>query len=172
MKQNNCLSTFLNGLIKENPVLVLVLGTCPTLATTRSLTDAFGMGIDAMIVLICSNVIISLLRKVIPDNVRIPCYIVVIAGFVTIVEMIVHAKFEELYNKLPLISKKDLVSIGKLISHYFGALITNNELLSVNDPPKNAISTSSAVGSTVSSAFSMIDGTTSGSKDILPEILL
>ena len=100
MKQNKCLSTFLNGLIKENPVLVLVLGTCPTLATTRSLTDAFGMGIAAMIVLICSNVIISLLRKVIPDNVRIPCYIVVIAGFVTIVEMIVHAKFEELYNSL------------------------------------------------------------------------
>ena len=80
--------------------MVLVLGTCPTLATTRSLTDAFGMGIAAMIVLICSNVIISLLRKVIPDNVRIPCYIVVIAGFVTIVEMIVHAKFEELYNSL------------------------------------------------------------------------
>ena len=100
MKQNKCLSTFLNGLITENPVLVLVLGTCPTLATTRSLTDAFGMGIAAMIVLICSNVIISLLRKVIPDNVRIPCYIVVIAGFVTIVEMIVHAKFEELYNSL------------------------------------------------------------------------
>ena len=102
MKQNKCLSTFLNGLIKENPVLVLVLGTCPTLATTKSLTTAFGMGIATMIVLICSNMIISLLRKVIPDNVRIPCYIVVIAGFVTIVEMIVHAKFEALYNSLGL----------------------------------------------------------------------
>lgn len=100
MKNNKCLSVLLNGIIKENPVLVLVLGTCPTLATTRSVTDAFGMGIAAMIVLICSNVIISLLRKIIPDNVRIPCYIVVIAGFVTIVEMIVHAKFETLYESL------------------------------------------------------------------------
>ena len=100
MKNNKCLSVLLNGIIKENPVLVLVLGTCPTLATTRSVTDAFGMGIAAMIVLICSNVIISLLRKIIPDNVRIPCYIVVIAGFVTIVEMIVHAYFPALYDML------------------------------------------------------------------------
>ena len=85
MENKSKLSILTNGLIKENPVLVLVLGTCPTLAVTTSVTNGFGMGISAMAVLICSNIVISLLRKVIPDNVRIPCYITVIAGFVTIV---------------------------------------------------------------------------------------
>ena len=79
------LQNLLKGLIKENPVLVLVLGTCPTLAISTSVTAAFGMGIAATVVLILSNMAISALRKVIPDTVRIPCYITVIAGFVTIV---------------------------------------------------------------------------------------
>lgn len=79
------------GLIKENPVLVLVLGTCPTLAVTTQASNAIGMGLAATIVLLCSNMAISALRKVIPDNVRIPCYIVLIAGFVTIVQMLVKA---------------------------------------------------------------------------------
>ena len=82
------LQIFLNGLIKENPVLVLVLGTCPTLAISTSVVAAFGMGIAATVVLICSNMAISALRKIIPDSVRIPCYIVLVAGFVTIVEMV------------------------------------------------------------------------------------
>lgn len=99
MKNNN-LSVLLKGLIKENPVFVLVLGTCPTLATTTNVVGAFGMGIAALVVLICSNVLISLLRKVIPETVRIPCYIVVIAGFVTIVQMVVHAFFPALYDML------------------------------------------------------------------------
>jgi len=100
MKNNSNMSVLLKGILKENPVLVLVLGTCPTLATTTNLVGAFGMGIAAMAVLICSNMLISMLRKVIPDSVRIPCYIVIIAGFVTIVEMIVHAYFPALYEML------------------------------------------------------------------------
>ena len=91
MKKNSNLSTLTKGILKENPVLVLVLGTCPTLATTTNLVGAFGMGIAALVVLLCSNVLISLLRKVIPDTVRIPCYIVIIAGFVTAVQMLLQA---------------------------------------------------------------------------------
>ncbi len=82
---------FSKGLIIENPVFRLVLGTCPTLATSTSVVNALGMGIAAMIVLVCSNIAISLLRKFIPDKVRIPAYIVVIASFVTIVQMLVKA---------------------------------------------------------------------------------
>ncbi len=98
---------FTKGILKENPVLRLVLGTCPTLATTTSLESAIGMGISAAIVLVCSNIVISALRKVIPQKVRIPCYIVVIAGFVTIVQMLVQAFLpaldEQLGVYLPLI---------------------------------------------------------------------
>ncbi len=94
------LSTLTNGFIKENPVLVLVLGTCPTLATSTSATNAIGMGIAATVVLICSNIAISLLRKAIPDKVRIPCYIVVIAGFVSVVQMLVKAYASDLDKAL------------------------------------------------------------------------
>lgn len=100
MKKDSSLSIFTKGILKENPVLVLILGTCPTLAVTNNVFGAFGMGIAAMLVLICSNFLISLLRKVIPDNVRIPCYIVIIAGFVTVVQMIVQAFLPELYEML------------------------------------------------------------------------
>lgn len=82
---------FTKGLLVENPVLRLVLGTCPTLAISTSMTNSIGMGISAMIVLVCSNIAISMLRRVIPSNVRIPAYIVVIASFVTIVQMLVKA---------------------------------------------------------------------------------
>ncbi len=82
---------FSKGIIVENPVLRLVLGTCPTLATTTSVKSAVGMGLAASVVLICSNVVISALRKVIPSRVRIPAYIVVIASFVTLVQMVVKA---------------------------------------------------------------------------------
>lgn len=84
---------FTKGIIKENPTLCLVLGTCPTLAVTTSASNAIGMGAAATVVLICSNAIISLLRKVIPDKVRIPAYITIIATFVTIVQMLVKAFF-------------------------------------------------------------------------------
>jgi len=88
------------GLVRENPVLVLLLGTCPTLAVTTGVSNAFGMGLAAMAVLIGSNFVISLLRNVIPDKVRIPCYIVIIAGFVTVVEMVMHAFLPSLYEAL------------------------------------------------------------------------
>ncbi|MGI6211343.1 MAG: electron transport complex subunit RsxE [Anaerovoracaceae bacterium] len=96
------LSILTNGIIKENPVLVLVLGTCPTLATTTSVLNGLGMGVSASAVLICSNIVISMLRKIIPDKVRIPCYIVVIAGFVTIVQLLLQAYFPALYSSLGL----------------------------------------------------------------------
>ena len=98
--KNNKLSILLKGLIKENPVLVLVLGTCPTLAQTTSVMNALYMGIAATIVLLCSNMAISALRKVIPDTVRIPCYIVVIAAFVTIVQLLMHAYMIEAYDMM------------------------------------------------------------------------
>lgn len=90
-EKRSLLSEFTKGLIAENPVLRLVLGTCPTLAVTTSATNALGMGAAATLVLICSNTAISALRKVIPDKVRIPAYITIIAGFVTIVQMLVKA---------------------------------------------------------------------------------
>jgi electron transport complex protein RnfE len=85
------LQNFSKGLIKENPVLVLVLGTCPTLATSTNVMSALGMGAATTAVLLCSNIVISALRKIIPDKVRIPCFIVLIAGFVTMVQMLVKA---------------------------------------------------------------------------------
>ena len=100
MKKESSLSILLKGLLKENPVFVLVLGTCPTLAMTTSVTSAVGMGLAATAVLICSNAVISLFRKFIPETVRIPCYIVIIAAFVTVVEMIIHAYLPDLYESL------------------------------------------------------------------------
>ena len=91
-----------NGLIKENPVLVLVIGTCPTLATSTSVETGLGMGLAATAVLICSNMVISALHKFIPDKVRIPCFITVIAAFVTIVQMILQAFVPSLYAALGL----------------------------------------------------------------------
>lgn len=85
------LSIVTNGLLKENPTLRLVLGTCPTLAVTTAVSNALGMGAAATVVLICSNFVISALRKVIPDKVHLPCYITIIATFVTLVQMIVKA---------------------------------------------------------------------------------
>ena len=100
MKNNDSVSLLWKGILKENPVFVLILGTCPTLATTNNVAGAFGMGLAALAVLLCSNVLISLLRRIIPDSVRIPCYIVIIAGFVTMVQMIVQAFFPALYEML------------------------------------------------------------------------
>ena len=94
------LGILLKGIIKENPVLVLLLGTCPALATTTGVISALAMGVAATAVLICSNIVISALRKAIPDKVRIPCYIVVIAGFVSVVQMLMQAYFPDLYDML------------------------------------------------------------------------
>lgn len=88
---NRYANEFSKGLIRENPVLRLVLGTCPTLAVTTAAVNGLGMGAAATFVLVCSNIVISLLRKVIPGKVRLPAYIVVIAGFTTIVQLLVKA---------------------------------------------------------------------------------
>ena len=100
MKKQSNWSILFKGILLENPVFVLILGTCPTLATSTTVIGALGMGLAAAAVLICSNIIISMLRKLIPDEVRIPCYIVVIAGFVTLVEMFMHAFLPDMYNML------------------------------------------------------------------------
>lgn len=92
--------TFLNGLLKENPTFVLFLGMCPTLAVTTGVINAIGMGLSTMAVLVCSNLVISLLRKFIPDKIRIASYIVIIAGFVTIVEMLMNAYLPALAGSL------------------------------------------------------------------------
>ncbi len=99
VKMSN-LKILLNGIVKNNPVFVLVLGMCPTLATTTSAINGMGMGAATMFVLICSNIAISLLKNVIPDKVRIPCFIVVIASFVTVVQLIMQAYTPALYNTL------------------------------------------------------------------------
>ena len=91
MEKEKVSTIFSRGLIKENPVLRLMLGTCPTLAVTTSAINGLGMGIAATVVLLGSNVVISLLRKVIPDRVRIPAFITIIAGFVTVVQLVVKA---------------------------------------------------------------------------------
>lgn len=93
-------ANLLKGFFVENPLFVSVLGTCPSLATTKTLEGAIGMGILFTIVLICSNVLISLVRKLVPDEVRTPCYIVIIAGFVTMVKMLCQAFLPELYSTL------------------------------------------------------------------------
>ena len=100
MNKEKKLSIILRGIIAENPVLILVLGTCPTLATTKDVISALSMGVAATIVLVCSNIVISALRKVIPDTVRIPCYIVIIAGFVTAVQMLLQAYLPSVYDML------------------------------------------------------------------------
>ena len=100
MSNNKKLAILLRGIIAENPVLILILGTCPTLATTTSVISALSMGLAATAVLICSNVVISALRKVIPDVVRIPCYIVIIATFVTVVQLLLEAFLPSIYDML------------------------------------------------------------------------
>lgn len=99
MKQS-AWKTLLNGLIKENPTFVLLLGMCPTLAVTTGVTNAIGMGLSTAAVLVCSNVVISLLRNFIPNKIRIASYIVIIAGFVTIVEMLMNAYVPALAGSL------------------------------------------------------------------------
>ncbi|MDP2899202.1 MAG: electron transport complex subunit E [bacterium] len=92
--------TFKTGIFKNNPVFIVNLGLCPTLATSTSLRDAIGMGMAATFVLVGSNVIVSAIRRAVPHKVRIPCYIVVIATFVTIVELFLGAYQPDLYNAL------------------------------------------------------------------------
>lgn len=98
--KNKHTQEFTKGIFKENPVFILLLGLCPTLGVTTMVSNAIGMGFSVLFVLTCSNIMISLLRKVIPDSVRIPSYIVIIASFVTIIEMILHAFVPAVYTAL------------------------------------------------------------------------
>ena len=98
----NNFKVMMNGIIKENPTFVLLLGMCPTLGTTSSAINGMGMGLATMFVLICSNVVISLIKKLTPDMVRIPVFIVVIASFVTILQMVMQAYVPDIYATLGL----------------------------------------------------------------------
>lgn len=100
MKANSPAERLYNGIIKENPTFVLMLGMCPTLATTTSAINGLGMGLTTMVILAMSNMMISLLRKVIPDSVRMPAYIVVVASFVTIVQFLLQGFIPSLYSAL------------------------------------------------------------------------
>ena len=97
---NKCVERLYNGLLKENPTFVLMLGMCPTLAVTTSAMNGLGMGLTTMVVLAMSNAFISLLRKIIPDKVRIPAFIVIIASFVTVIELLLEAFIPSLYSAL------------------------------------------------------------------------
>lgn len=94
------LSVIINGIIKENQTFVLLLGMCPTLATTTSAINGMSMGLATMFVLICSNMVVSLVKNLIPDMVRIPAFIVIIAGFVTILQMLIKAYMPDLDKSL------------------------------------------------------------------------
>ncbi len=100
MQNNSNLKIFLNGFIKENPIFILVLGMCPTLATTSSAINGLGMGLATTFVLFGSNTVVSLIKSLVPDKVRIPAYIVIIATFVTVVEMVMQAFVPALFDSL------------------------------------------------------------------------
>lgn len=97
---NRCVERLYNGLIKENPTFVLMLGMCPTLAVTTSAVNGLGMGLTTTVVLVMSNMLISMLRKIIPDSVRMPAFIVVVASFVTIVQFLLEGFIPSLYSAL------------------------------------------------------------------------
>ena len=97
---NKCVERIYNGLIKENPTFVLTLGMCPTLAVTTSAINGIGMGLSSTVVLVMSNLLISLLRKVILDGVRMPAFIVIVASFVTVVQFLMQGYLPSLYDSL------------------------------------------------------------------------
>ena len=99
---SNAMKTLTNGILKENPTFALVLGMCPTLATTTSAVNGMSMGLATLFVLVCSNVVISMLKNLIPDKVRIPAFIVVIATFVTLVQLLMQAYLPAIYDVLGL----------------------------------------------------------------------
>lgn len=99
---NKCMERLYNGLVKENPTFVLMLGMCPTLAVTTSAINGLGMGLTTTVVLVMSNMLISMLRKIIPDSVRMPAFIVVVASFVTIVQFLLEGFIPSLYDSLGL----------------------------------------------------------------------
>jgi len=137
--KNKYLGYFTNGLIKENPTLRLVLGTCPTLAVTTAAVNGIGMGLSATVVLICSNLAISLLRNIIPDKVRIPAFITIIAGFVSVVQMLV---------------KAFLPAIDKALGIYLPLIVVNciilarAEMFASKNPPLASVLDGAGIGFT------------------------
>lgn len=119
---------FTKGFVKENPVLVLILGTCPTLGVSTSVTNGIGMGLAALFVLVGSNAAISIIRDWIPDKVRIPCYIVVIASFVTAVDLIMAAYAPALHAKLGIFIP--LIVVNCIILGRAEAFAAKNDILS------------------------------------------
>jgi electron transport complex protein RnfE len=127
MKNNKFLVQLRDGIVDNNPVLVQLLGMCPTLALTTSLSNAIGMGVAATVVLMCSNLMISLLRRFIPKQVRIASFIVIISGFVTAVSLLMNAYFFELYQSLGLFL--DLIVVNCMILARAEAFASKNKPL-------------------------------------------
>ncbi|KAA6314620.1 Electron transport complex subunit RnfE [termite gut metagenome] len=128
----NNFKVLINGIVKENPIFVLLLGMCPTLGTTSSAINGMGMGLATMFVLICSNIAISLLKNIIPDAVRIPAFIVVIASFVTLLQMIMQAYVPGLYATLGLFIPLIVVNCI-LLGRAEAFAAKNNPLISMFD---------------------------------------
>ncbi|MCF7912944.1 MAG: electron transport complex subunit E [Candidatus Cloacimonetes bacterium] len=123
----NLWKEFSKGFVKENPVFIMALGLCPTLAVTSSVTNAIGMGLAATFVLTCSNVIISLIKDLIPSKIRIPCFIVVIASFVTIVDLVMNAYTPEVHKSLGLFIP--LIVVNCIILGRAEAFASKNKVL-------------------------------------------
>ena len=126
-EQNGNLHEFTKGIIKENPTLVTLLGMCPTLAVTTMAENGLGMGLATTFVLVCSNAVISLLKNVIPKAVRLPCFIVVIASFVTLIEFLMKGYRPELYDSLGLFLS--LITVNCIILGRAEAFASKNKLL-------------------------------------------
>ncbi|HAM09034.1 MAG TPA: electron transport complex subunit RsxE, partial [Bacteroidales bacterium] len=124
----NQLNNFTKGFIKENPILVLVLGCCPALATTSSALNGLGMGVATTFVLIGSNVVVSLLSDLIPNKVRIPAFVVIIASFVTIVDLLMQAYVPALYEKLGIFIP--LIVVNCIVLGRAEAFASKNSVLS------------------------------------------
>ena len=121
---NKYVERLYNGILKENPTFVLILGMCPTLAVTTSAVNGFGMGVSTLFVLVCSNVVISMLRKIIPDKVRVPAFIVVVASFVTILQFLLQAYLPFTFALTILGAFREIIGAGTIfgfnIPHWDG----------------------------------------------------
>ncbi|MBP0956667.1 MAG: electron transport complex subunit E, partial [Oscillospiraceae bacterium] len=127
MAENSNLKEFTKGIIKENPTLVTLLGMCPTLAVTTMAENGLGMGIATTFVLVCSNAVVSLLKNVIPKAVRLPCFIVIIASFVTLIEFLMKGYVPALYDSLGLFLS--LITVNCIILGRAEAFASKNKLI-------------------------------------------
>lgn len=147
MKKSNYREIFKNGIITNNPTLVQFIGMCPTLAVTTSVTNALGMGLAVIVVLTCSNLLISLLRKIIPQQVRIAAYIVIISGFVTAVELLIKAYFPAISASLGLFIP--LIVVNCII-------LARAEAFASKNPPLAAVCDGLATGAGFTAALTVI----------------